>query len=128
VLGRELLYRALTHRLRERVVVGPAERLRSRPPVLHEPLGHPALASLFRVVGDRLRAGAAVLDAGLAQERVEQLGLAARRLDVGASAERELGLHAPVDAVVERRLGDHALAVPRDVRGRDVHEMRSRVH
>jgi hypothetical protein len=68
-----------------------------------------------------------VLGAGPAQERVEDLGLSARRLDVGPRADREVGLRPPVDAVVERGLGDHALADPRDVRGRDVEQVRRRV-
>ena len=93
---RERLDRALAHRLGERVVVGPAERLRSSAPVLHEPLGHPRLAALLGVVGHRLRAGASVLGAGLAQERVEDLGLAARGLDVGPRPDRQVGLGLPV--------------------------------
>jgi len=100
VLGGELLDGALAHRLREGVVVRPAERLRPRTPVLHEALGDPGLAALLGVVGDGLGARASVLGPRLAQERIEDLRLAARSLDVLARAERQLRLRGPIDAVI----------------------------
>jgi hypothetical protein len=65
-----------------------------------------------------------VFGARLAQERVEQLGLAARGLDVVAGSERQLCLGPPVHAMVERGLGDHAFANAGHVRRRDVDQPR----
>jgi hypothetical protein len=53
-------------------------------PVLDEPLGHPLLAALFGIVGDRRGTGTRVLLGGVRKETLEQLRLPGRRLDVAS--------------------------------------------
>ncbi len=123
-LVREVLDRALPHRLREGVDVGPAERARAHASVLDQALIHPPLAALLGVDADRVGAGAGVLLGGLGHEVLEHLGLAAGRLDLAAGLQRHLRLERVVDLVIERALGDHALLHAGDVGGRDVDEVR----
>ena len=123
---RELLHRSLAHRLRERVDVGPAERARARPAVARQTLRHPVLAALLGVFGHRRRTGARVLLRRLVHEVVEHLGTAGLRLDVAPRLERQLALGPPVHLVLEGVLGDDALRDAGDVRGRDVHQARTR--
>ena len=118
----ELLHRALAHRLRERVDVGPAERPRARSAVARQPLRHPILAPLLRLLGHRHGAGARVLLRRLVHEVVEHLGATRLRLHVAPGLQRQLALRSPVDPVVERVLRNDPLRDAGDVRGRDVHE------
>ena len=121
-LGGQLLDRALAHRLRERVDVGPTERASAlRPYSTRRLVTHflrRSSASPATVDGP----GARVLLARSGEEGVQHLGFARLHLDVVTRLERELQLQAIVHPVVERALGDHALLHARDVGGGHVHE------
>ena len=83
------------------------------------------LAPFLRVVGNGAGAGAGVFVLRLGDELVKHLGPAARSLDVFAGLEREFGLQAVVDSVVERTLRDHSLLHAGDVGRGDVEQVRT---
>src|SRR2546425_339928 len=67
----ELFHRALTERLRQRVRVGPPERLRASAPVLDQPAPDPLAPLLFRMLRHHLRPGPPVLPLRPGEEPIE---------------------------------------------------------
>ncbi len=125
VFGGDLFDAALAQRLGERVIVRPAHRLRASAPVLDEPLLDPGVTAFLGVGRDRLRAGALVFLLGGGHERVEHLRAPGRFFRFAARGQRILEFRAPVDAVLQRAFGDHALGHAGDVRGRGVDDVRA---
>ena len=123
-VGPLLLGDPFGHRLRERVDVGPPQRLGAGAAEVDEAAGDVGLARGLRGGGDGLRSHPRALCAGLPEESAQ--ALRGPRFGIDALA-RELGgrgLGAVVDGVAEPALLGHALRDPADVRGGDVDDVR----